>query len=239
VGELISEGRPALSWIEKSYIIMKKKRKQGIYKAANKRNKILRAAEKEFANKGFAGARMKNIARMAGLDKATLYHYFRTKQDLYTAVLNEVTHSFAILSSKGIDHDTDPGDELTEYVGSIIDFLHKHRSFALILRREFTDPGRLRNSIINEALSPLIRQVHEWVRENIEKDELQEVDPEHTMYSLYEILFGYFTLNNELARLFFNKSPYEKDMLERRKAHITQMIRRLLVPEEMMKHKTQ
>ncbi|GEM_PF-3501550 len=217
--------------------MQKKKRKQGIYKAANKRRKILRAAEKEFANNGFAGARMKNIAHAAGLDKATLYHYFKTKHDIYTAVLYEVTHAFTVLSSKGIDHDTDPGDELTEYVGSIINFLNKHRSFALILRREFTDPGRVRKSIINEALSPLIRQVREWVLENIEKEELQEVDPEHTLYSLYEILFGYFTLNNEIARLFFSDSPYEKDMLLRRKAHITQMIRRLLVPEEMLKDK--
>ena len=43
-----------------------------------------------FAEKGFAGARMDEIARRAGVSKGTLYLYFATKEDMFRAVVREV-----------------------------------------------------------------------------------------------------------------------------------------------------
>ena len=91
---------------------------------------------------------MKIIAKAAGLDKATIYHYFKTKEELYDTVLKDAINSFIALTSRGFDHDTDPEDELTEFVSVLIDFLNKHRSFALILRREFSSPDMARGSFL-------------------------------------------------------------------------------------------
>jgi TetR/AcrR family transcriptional regulator len=51
------------------------------------RGHILSAALKEFAAKGFAGARMDAIARRAAINKRMLYHYFGNKEGLFKAVL--------------------------------------------------------------------------------------------------------------------------------------------------------
>jgi TetR/AcrR family transcriptional regulator len=51
------------------------------------RERILAAALKEFAAKGFAGARVDVIARRAAINKRMLYHYFGGKEDLFKAVL--------------------------------------------------------------------------------------------------------------------------------------------------------
>lgn len=51
---------------------------------------IIAAALAVFAEKGFAGARMEEIARRAGLSKGTLYLYFETKEDMFRAVVREV-----------------------------------------------------------------------------------------------------------------------------------------------------
>ncbi|MEI9865029.1 MAG: helix-turn-helix domain-containing protein [Limisphaerales bacterium] len=51
------------------------------------RERILVAALKEFAAKGFAGARVDAIARRAAINKRMLYHYFGDKEDLFRAVL--------------------------------------------------------------------------------------------------------------------------------------------------------
>jgi TetR/AcrR family transcriptional regulator len=201
-------------------------------RAANKRAKILRAAEKEFAQKGYAGARVDKIAKAAKLDKATLYYYFRTKQDIYNAVLMDVTQTFADLSSKGFEQDTDTGEELAAFVDLLVDFLDEHRSFALILRREFSEPGSSRRSVIYRALSPLIQRVRDYVYQDMAKGEMRKVDPEHVLYSIFEILFGYFTLNSETTRIFFGKPPYSREMLQRRKAHLTEVIRRLFAPDQ-------
>jgi len=51
------------------------------------RERILAAALKEFAAKGFAGARVDAIARQARINKRMLYHYFGDKEELFKAVL--------------------------------------------------------------------------------------------------------------------------------------------------------
>ncbi len=51
------------------------------------RERILTAALKEFAAKGFAGARVDAIARRAAINKRMLYHYFGDKEELFRAVL--------------------------------------------------------------------------------------------------------------------------------------------------------
>ena len=51
---------------------------------------IIAAALAVFAEKGFAGARMEEIARRAGISKGTLYLYFETKEDMFRAVVREV-----------------------------------------------------------------------------------------------------------------------------------------------------
>jgi TetR/AcrR family transcriptional regulator len=51
------------------------------------RQRILEAALKEFAAKGFAGARVDAIARRARINKRMLYHYFGNKEELFRAVL--------------------------------------------------------------------------------------------------------------------------------------------------------
>ena len=50
---------------------------------------ILQAALVEFAQEGLAGARMDAIAAAAGVNKALLYYYFRDKEALYDAVLDD------------------------------------------------------------------------------------------------------------------------------------------------------
>src|SRR5690242_19341319 len=50
---------------------------------------IIAAAMAVFAEKGFAAARLEDIARRAGVSKGALYLYFETKEDLFHAVVTE------------------------------------------------------------------------------------------------------------------------------------------------------
>ncbi|MFC1670656.1 TetR/AcrR family transcriptional regulator [Spirochaetota bacterium] len=52
--------------------------------------KILKAAKKEFAEKGFQGSRMAEIAKLAKVNKALIHYYFNNKDDLYRAVLERI-----------------------------------------------------------------------------------------------------------------------------------------------------
>lgn len=58
----------------------------------SKEHQILAAAEKEFVNKGFDGARTTSIAKAAGVTHAMLHYYFRTKEHLFDKVIEKKTN---------------------------------------------------------------------------------------------------------------------------------------------------
>lgn len=64
----------------------------------NAEQKILTAARNVFIRKGFAGARMQEIADEAGINKALLHYYFRSKEKLFEVIFKE---SFGKLLPKG------------------------------------------------------------------------------------------------------------------------------------------
>src|SRR5580692_7393530 len=57
---------------------------------ASSYDRILKAALGEFANKGIDGARVDEISRISGVNKNMIYHYFKSKENLFTAVLENV-----------------------------------------------------------------------------------------------------------------------------------------------------
>ncbi len=73
-------------------------------------DRILESARDAFAEHGFDGARLDSIARAAGVTKQLVYHYFKTKEELYGVVLDRVSHEvMALLDSP--DYDTLPPRE--------------------------------------------------------------------------------------------------------------------------------
>lgn len=54
--------------------------------------RILKAAKKEFSERGFSGARMSGIAKGAGVNKALIHYYFKDKETLYVEVLKRLFH---------------------------------------------------------------------------------------------------------------------------------------------------
>ena len=88
---------------------------------------ILTTAERIFAQTGLAGARTDLIAKAAGVNKAMLYYYFKSKEDLYEAVVEDHFRRFneralELLGSRGSARDV-----LLQYVSLHFDFITAHR----------------------------------------------------------------------------------------------------------------
>src|SRR5215470_7250059 len=77
---------------------------------------ILKAAVREFAREGVAGARTDAIARSAGVNKALLYYYFKDKEALYQAVLDEVFSGVRSAIEKALSPELAPRERLAAYV---------------------------------------------------------------------------------------------------------------------------
>ncbi|MBW1709369.1 MAG: TetR/AcrR family transcriptional regulator [Deltaproteobacteria bacterium] len=103
--------------------------------------RILAAALNEFADKGFFGARTQAIADAAGLNKAMLHYYFRSKDNLYQTVLqNVLTLVFSQLKDI-ILHGSSIENRLNLIVDLYMDIFSRNPKFIYLILRELVDGG--------------------------------------------------------------------------------------------------
>jgi AcrR family transcriptional regulator len=86
----------------------------------SRRERILVAAEAEFAATGFSGARVDRIAAAAAVNKQLLFHYFRSKAGLHKAVAEAVAHRLAVVAPPG----GTPAERLRTLVDQLVRAAH-------------------------------------------------------------------------------------------------------------------
>src|SRR5215471_18235065 len=79
--------------------------------------KILGAAESVFAEHGFSGASMSEIARRAGIPKPNLHYYCKTKEELYQRVLRHILDLW-LGTADEIQSDADPAAAFAHYIAA-------------------------------------------------------------------------------------------------------------------------
>lgn len=101
--------------------------------------KILDAAKQVFEQYGYSGARMQHIADEAGISKASLHYYFRSKEKLFDHIFDETMAEFMPLISTWDDESDDWEKKLREFIHSFFSFL-KTKSLLFIIREINRNP---------------------------------------------------------------------------------------------------
>lgn len=186
------------------------------------REGLLRAARTAFAEGGLEGARVDDIARRAGINKQLVYHYFGSKDGLYTAVLEEVYHEIREAEA-ALALDALPAEEaLRRLVEFSFDYLAKSPDFVRILADENAHFGRhLQGS---RAVEEMNRPIIELMRKTLERGAEEGVfrrglDPLHVYLSIAGMSFFYFANIHTLSRA-FNRGLGEPGAIAERRAHI-------------------
>jgi AcrR family transcriptional regulator len=105
---------------------------------------ILRAALKQFADRGYPGASVQKIVDEAHVTKPTLYYYFRSKAGLYQALLDWAYNERYQLMQDAIKGKTTLVEQLVAILTSMFDFLKQRRALMRIaFATAFASPGEL------------------------------------------------------------------------------------------------
>jgi AcrR family transcriptional regulator len=165
--------------------------------APSTRDLILDAAERCFAERGFAGVLTRRIAAEAGLkNQASLYHHFRDKKALYEAVLARgITPIIALVAESGKGWPSgEPGRLDPDVVGGvldrILDYLEEHPSLPRLIERAGLDDNRYLRSTISRLLRPLYAHGLRVLEGAVGPWEASELP--HLGAGLYHLIFGYF-----------------------------------------------
>lgn len=186
------------------------------------RGLLLRAARAAFAEGGLEGARVDDIARRAGINKQLLYHYFGSKDGLYTAVLEEVYHEIREQESQ-LALDALPAEEaLRKLIQFSFDYLEKSPDFVRILADENAHRGRhlLGSRAVEEMNRPIIELMRATLERGVDEGVFRRgLDPLHIYLSIAGMSFFYFANIHTLSRA-FDRTLGTPAAIEERRAHI-------------------
>ena len=183
---------------------------------------ILRAAAQEFAEHGIAGARTDAIARAARVNKALLYYYFKDKETLYGAVLDNAFSGMKTNIFQVLDSDLPPREKIMAYVGAYFDFIASNQIYPKLMQREMMR-AREGNSVhidrlVKTYFQPIYRRVGELLHKGIAEGEFRKVDPAHFIPSMVAMIVFYFSSAPVMQRIVrFNPLTPER-IAERRVA---------------------
>src|SRR5579862_219686 len=103
---------------------------------------ILKAAERIYAENGLAGARTDAIAAAAGVNKALLYYYFKSKEGLYQSVVGSQLQEFQQQAREILSAKDPAGPVLMRYVSYHFDFIGTHPNYPRIFQRMMMEGER-------------------------------------------------------------------------------------------------
>jgi TetR/AcrR family transcriptional regulator len=184
------------------------------------RSRILLAAIREFSEHGLAGARTGAIAASAGVNKALLYYYFRDKESLYTAALEEVAGKVAGAALAVLELNCSPGERLLRFALQHFDRVFTQRGFQSLMQQEMMRFREGQSSsmgiLAKTAFEPMFGRALALAEEGVGAGELVAVDLMQMMYTALGANVFYF-LSAPTVALLTGADPLAPPAIERRR----------------------
>ena len=147
-------------------------------KKDNTEEKILDAATTVFVLKGMEGARMQEIADEAGINKALLHYYFRSKERLFEAIFSNVINLAFPQLTQILKSEVPFVTKMEQIIDAYIVLLRKHPFLpAFVLKELNRDPSGLFKLVIKYGLNPLV--IINQLEEAMARGEIVRMDPRH------------------------------------------------------------
>lgn len=197
------------------------------------RKSILSAALMEFSTKGYAGARVDEIARSAGVSKPMIYEYFGDKDAIYAAALREayvqIREGENALDLGGLS----PAAAIEALVVFTMEHFRKNPWFISMLNTENLQGGGTIRKIhdASDIQSNLIGEIDEILKRGQEIGQFREdIDPVELYIFIASLC--YFPVSNVHTLRAVFKCPIDDDWLKRRGQESAQMVVKYLLKED-------
>src|SRR5271169_6142311 len=197
---------------------------------------ILQAAIREFAQEGVAGARTDAIARAAGVNKALLYYYFKDKETLYGAVLDQVFGGLKETIQRALSRDLPPREKLLAYVGAHFDYIASHPLYPMITQSEMMRAARGKaphlKRIAKQYFAPVFNQIASVIEQGQATGDFRPVDPMNFVSSMIAVIVFHF-INAPVRRMVEGIDPLAPEVVAARRAAVMDFISAALFTQQV------
>ena len=139
---------------------------------------ILNAAKIIFQQKGMDGARMQEIANEAGINKALLHYYYRSKQLLFEAVFKSAFTLLAPQINKIFNNDDSLFDKIKNFSNNYIAFIIEHPYLPNFIIQELNKNPEFAQRFFSEKELPNLLKFKNQIKDEIEKGTIKSINAE-------------------------------------------------------------
>lgn len=197
----------------------------------NTEEKIVEAAKVVFIKKGMDGARMQEIADKAGINKALLHYYFRSKEKLFDAIFDPIIRIAFPAIGQIINSDLDFKTKVEHVVDTYLDLLIKHPYLpAFILKEVNRDASVFFKLIVKYGFS--IQPIIQFISEAMDRGEVIRMKPEHLVVNVISLCVFPFAARPVIRYVAFGEDEKAtKAFFEERKHEVKQFVLRAIQPK--------
>jgi len=205
-----------------------------LHRPHDTRDRVLQVAQTLFAERGFRGTSLRDIARRIGIQAPSLLHHFPSKQQLYLAVLDRLFEGMEDAAGALLIGRDTYQQRMRTAISAAIDYIAHRPDTVRILWQEMSDESGVGRQLLKRRIPPLNSMAVNFIFSGQREGQFRaEIDPFHFLLSLNSITLAYFTTAAMVRRL-WNVNMLEPELIERRKREVIDMVERTLftaVPE--------
>ena len=187
-------------------------------------SEILKAAKRIFQRKGMTGARMQEIADEAGINKAMLHYYYRSKQLLFEAVFKKAFSLLAPQLNAVMNSDDSICEKIKNFTNNYISFVIKHPYLPNFIIQELNRNPEFVKNIMTEKHFPTIEKFRNQVNAKVTEGIIRPIKAEQLFINIMALnIFPFIAA--PLLKGFVNVNDAEyKQLMEERKTEVADFI---------------
>lgn len=193
------------------------------------RDKILDVAESLFSRRGYAGVGMKEVADGVGLGKSSVFHHFKSKAELYSAVCVRILRSIEDRVIRSLAGGGTPTVRLDRCLGDLVDLLVAHPNYArLLLRSMFEDDdlpeGGPEGTAVYQAIHGITGPMTALLKEGMGAGEFRLASVQHLLLLLIgPIVFPF--ASGEFGEELLGRDVFDGAQVRRIKSELLDFVR--------------